>query len=101
LGLSLLNRRYGSRRRSAHAIAECRAERDYSLWLRFDDGLEGYVYLADLIDTQYFRPLGDVDTFMRASVDPVSGTVEWEGGIKLDPEALYRDLVSKERHALH
>ena len=102
MAMSLLNRRYRSRRISSmHTVTELRAESNYTLWLRFDDGLEGYVYLADLIDTQYFRPLGDVDTFMRASVDPVSGTVEWEGGIKLDPEALYRDLVSKERHALH
>ena len=101
MGLSLLKRRYGPRRQTMHVIAECRAERDYSLWLRFDDGLEGYVYLGDLVGTKYFTPWSNVETFLQVSIDPFTGTVEWEGGIKVDPDALYRDLVSKVRHALH
>ena len=84
-----------------HAITECRAEENYTLWLRFNDGLEGHVYLGDLVHTKYFRMLCDVDTFNRVSVDPVENTVTWEGGIKLDPEVLYRDLASKTLSALH
>ena len=100
MGLSLLNRRY-RRRRGQHSISECCAEENYSLWLRFEDGLEGYVYLGDLVGSPYFKSWSDVDTFMQVTLDPVSGTVEWECGIKLDPEALYRDLASKVLHALH
>ena len=84
-----------------HAITECRAEGNYTLWLRFNDGLEGHVYLGDLVRTKYFRMLGDIDTFNRVVVDPVENTVTWEGGIKLDPEVLYRDLASKAQSALH
>ena len=84
-----------------HAITECRAEENYTLWLRFNDGLEGHVYLGDLVHTKYFRTLGDIDTFNRVVVDPVENTVTWEGGIKLDPEVLYRDLASKAQSALH
>ena len=84
-----------------HTITECRAEDNYTLWLRFNDGLEGHVYLGDLVHTKYFRVLGDIDTFNRVALDPVENTVIWEGGIRLDPEVLYRDLASKAQSALH
>ena len=84
-----------------HTITECRAEDNYTLWLRFNDGMEGHVYLGDLVHTKYFRMLCDIDTFNRVGVDPVENTVTWEGGIKLDPEVLYRDLASKALSALH
>src|SRR3970040_2334672 len=101
MALSLLNRRYRSRRVGLHTVTECRAEENYTLWLRFNDGLEGHVYLGDLVHTKYLRMLGDIDTFNRVAVDPVENTVTWEGGIKLDPEVLYRDLASKAQSALH
>lgn len=84
-----------------HTITECRAEGNYTLWLRFADGLEGHVYLGDIVHTSYFRMLCDIDTFNRVALDPVENTVTWEGGIKLDPEVLYRDLASKSLSALH
>lgn len=84
-----------------HTVTECRAEDNYTLWLRFDDGLEGRVYLGELVATKTFRALCDEDTFSRVGIDPVSNTVTWEGGINLDPEVLYRDLASKAQSALH
>lgn len=101
MGLSLLANRYPRNRRRMHTITECRAEDNYTLWLRFNDGLEGHVYLGDLVHTKYFRMLGDIDTFNRVAVDPIENTVMWEGGIKLDPEVLYRDVASKALSALH
>jgi len=101
LGLSLLAKRYPRNRRRIHAITECRAEANYTLWLHFADGLEGHVYLGDIVHTQYFRTLCDIDTFNRVALDPVENTVTWEGGIKLDPAVLYRDLASKALSALH
>lgn len=101
MGLSLLNRRYRSRRPSMHTVTECRAESNYTLWLRFDDGLEGRVYLGDLVTTNVFRALSDEESFYRVAIDPVSNAVIWEGGINLDPDVLYRDLVSKAIAALH
>lgn len=82
-------------------ILECRAESNYTLWLRFDDGLEGRVYLGDLVATQSYEALTDEDIFSRVAIDPVSNAVTWGGGIKLDPEVLYRDLASKAQAALH
>ena len=31
-------------------LTEFRADSDYSLWLRFDDGLEGSVFLGNLLE---------------------------------------------------
>ena len=43
----------------------------------------------------------DVERFLEVSVDPQSGAVQWEDGIQLDPRALYKDLASRVRAALH
>lgn len=84
-----------------HAVTDVRAERNYTLWLRFDDGLEGHVYLGDLVATQSFGALSDEEKFGRAAIDPVSNTVTWEGDITLDPDSLYRDVASKAVAVLH
>ena len=101
LAYSLKYRRYRSKRPSAHSVMELRAETNYTLWVRFDDGLEGHVYLGDLVTTQTFGMLSDEEKFRRAAIDPVSNAVTWEGEITLDPDALYRDVVSKAVAALH
>ncbi len=101
MAYSLKYRRYRSRRPSLHAVTELRAEHNYTLWLRFDDGLEGHVYLADVVGTQMLGLLSDEEKFRSAAIDPVSNTVTWEGDITIDPDALYRDVVSKFQAALH
>ena len=102
MGSSLLNRRYRRRRKSMmHTITECRAESNYTLWLRFDDGLEGSVNLGDLVQTESYMAISDQETFARVAIDPVSNAVTWAGGIKLDPEVLYRDLATRAYAARH
>ena len=98
MAYSLKYRRYRSRRPSLHTVTELRAEHNYTLWLRFDDGLEGHVYLGDLVANGL---LSDEERFRRAAIDPISNAVTWEGEITLDPDVLYRDVVSKAVAALH
>jgi len=81
-------------------VQECRAEPDYSLWLVFDDGLEGRVYLGDLVAIRDFSVWRDIERFLDVSVDPETGAVRWDDGIQLDPSVLYRDLESRVRAAL-
>ena len=101
LAMSLLNRRYRRLYRSAHTVTELRAESNYTLWLRFDDGVEGHVYLADLLGTTPFVELGSEEKFCRVAIDPISNNIMWEGGIHIDTEALYRDIMSKAHAPLH
>lgn len=78
-----------------HRVTECRASRDYTLWLKFDDGQEGSVFLGDLLGVVAFSAWRDVDQFCRAAVDQEAATVVWGGGIRLDPDILYQDLMSR------
>ena len=75
-------------------ITECKAEEDYRLWLRFDDGLEGSVSLGNLLEIGEFKLWRDVREFEKVKVDPDTATVTWEGGIRLDPEILYQDVLA-------
>lgn len=84
-----------------HTVTDVRAEDNYTLWVRFDDGLEGRVYLADLVATQTFNTLSNEEKFSRAAVDPVANVVTWEGDINIDPDALYHDVVSQAFAPLH
>ena len=78
-----------------HKVTACKAEDDYKLWLRFDDGLEGSVFLGNLLEIGAFKLWRDVREFEKVVVDPDSSTVTREGGIRLDPEILYRDVLAK------
>ncbi len=101
LALSLKFRRYRSRRTHLHTVTELRAEDNCTLWLRFDDGLEGHVYLGDLVGDTALAVLSDAALFRRVAFDPVSNVLTWSGGIRIDPDLLYRDLEVKVGAALH
>jgi len=77
-----------------HRVTECKASPDYKLWLKFDDGLEGSVFLGNLLEVGAFRAWRDVERFCRVVLDRKAATVMWDGGIKLDPDILYQDLLS-------
>lgn len=77
-----------------HKVMQCRASRDYRLWLRFDDGLEGSVFLGNMLEVVAFKAWRNVDEFCRAAIDPCASTVVWNDGIRLDPDILYQDLVA-------
>jgi len=75
-----------------HRVTACKAEEDYKLWIRFDDGLEGSVFLGGLLEIGAFKLWCDVREFEKVSVDPETATVTWEGGIRLDPDVLHQEL---------
>ncbi|HET9702069.1 MAG TPA: DUF2442 domain-containing protein [Burkholderiales bacterium] len=81
-------------------LTECRAESDYSLWLRFDDGVHGRVYLGDLVGVGVFAAWRDIENFRQVSVDADSRTVCWEGGIDIAQELLYQGLVNRSRRTM-
>jgi hypothetical protein len=73
-------------------ITACKAEDDYRLWLRFEDGIEGRVFLGNLLEIGAFQLWRDVREFEKVSVDPETATVTWAGGIRLDADILYHDV---------
>jgi hypothetical protein len=101
MAYSLKNRRYRSRRAGQHTVTELRAENDYMLWLRFEDGVEGRVYLGHLMTTAAYGAQVDEKDFFKVLVDPVSRAVMWEGGVYLDADMLYRNLAIQGSAPLH
>lgn len=77
-------------------ILEVRVVRDYVLYLRFENGLEGEVDIAQIVPFEgVFSKLQDTKFFASVGVDPELGTIVWANGADLSPETLY-SLVSKE-----
>ncbi len=66
----------------------------YRLHLCFDDGAEGIVDLADLVQQGgVFTPLRESSFFRQVRVNPDSRTIEWPNGVDLDPDVLHGEVT--------
>jgi hypothetical protein len=75
-------------------IVEARPAGGLSLFLRFEDGVEGVVDIGRLVRFEgVFAPLRDPGEFAKVQVDAELGTVRWPGGADLDPDVLYSQLT--------
>lgn len=71
-------------------IVSARATEDHKIHIRFEDGVEGEVDLAEIIRFEgVFAPLADPVEVRKVRVDSDLGTVCWPGGADLDPDVLY------------
>jgi hypothetical protein len=62
----------------------------FRLKLRFEDGVEGVVDVAQCVRfSGVFAPLRDPVQFAAVVVNPELGTVCWPCGADLDPDVLY------------
>ena len=69
-------------------VVSVRHLHDYVLHLRFNNGVEGEVDLAEELDGEMFDPLRDKALFARVRVDPDIRTIAWPNGADLAPEFL-------------
>lgn len=82
---------------AAAGVVTCRPLPDYGLWLRFEDGLQGEVYLGNLLEIGVFRAWQDQRLFMTARPDHESHSIVWaQAGIRLDCSILWHHLLSGE-----
>lgn len=69
---------------------------DYRLRLKFADGTECDVDLAELIRFDgIFAPLRDRARFLEVGIHPELGTLVWPNGADLDPDVLYARVTSR------
>ena len=62
----------------------------HHLYLRFEDGVEGEVNIANLIKfTGVFALLENDEYFAQVYVNPDLGTVCWPNEADIDPDVLY------------
>jgi hypothetical protein len=75
-------------------IVDVKPMGEYRLYLRFEDGAEGIVDLAEhLAFRGVFEPLKDPACFALVRVDNKLGTIAWPNGADLDPDVLYSQLT--------
>jgi hypothetical protein len=70
-------------------VVEVRYVREYTVWLKFEDGTEGEVDISRSFRGPVFEPLRHVEYFRQVRVDPELGTIVWPNGADVAPETLY------------
>ena len=73
-------------------LVDARYVHGYTLWLRFADGAEGEVDLANELDGEVFAPLQDLEYFQTFSLHPELHTLVWPNGADFAPEFLRNAL---------
>jgi hypothetical protein len=68
---------------------------DYRIRLRFADGRQGEIDLADELWGEVFEPLRDLSAFRRFHLDTELNTITWETGADLAPEYLYEKVAAQ------
>lgn len=69
---------------------------EYRLHLQFEDGVEGEINVAELIEFRgVFASLRDPTYFAQGRVNPELGTITWPNEADLDPDVLYSILVGE------
>lgn len=71
-------------------ITEVKVVGDYTLWVRFRDGLEGAVTFLPGFFRGVFSPLRDHAQFQQVRV--VDGVVTWPGELDLAPDAMHHEI---------
>ena len=82
-----------------HRIIGCEYVAPYALRLRFGDGFETTVDLADVLEGELYGPLRDPFVFSRVALDSEVGTVVWPNGADFDPAILHDWPVHKDAFA--
>jgi hypothetical protein len=72
-------------------VVEVKPEPDYSLFVRFRDGLSGRVRLQREELTGVLAPLNDPGFFEQVFID--GGAITWPGEIDLAPDAMHAEVA--------
>ena len=76
-------------------VTDVRYVRDYMIWVRFADGVEGEFDLGRELHGEVFRPLRDKNLFRAIAVNPDWHTVAWPNGADLAPEFLHAAVTAR------
>ena len=72
-----------------YRLIEARHIAEFTLWLRFSDGVEGEIDLRGELYGPMFEPLKNLETFSAFSVHPELHTLVWPNGADFSPEFLH------------
>jgi hypothetical protein len=75
------------------SVVEVKPESNHRLFVRFQDGLSGYVQLRPEELTGVLASLRDEQFFAQVFID--YGAVAWPGEIDLAPDAMYAQILGQ------
>jgi len=75
-------------------IIESQARPGFSVWVKFEDGVDGVVDLSKLAGNGVFRAWERRAAFEQVHVEP-GGSLAWPGEIELDPDRIYMSVSGK------
>lgn len=77
-------------------IIAVEARSNHQLYLTFEDGVNGIVNIAEIIEfTGVFAPLKEPDYFQQVQLNREVGTIFWPNDADLDPDVLYALVTGK------
>jgi Protein of unknown function (DUF2442) len=77
-------------------ISKVMALKGYHLFVEFDDGVRGEIDLSERLFGPMFEPLRDPEVFSQVKLDEF-GAVCWPNGADIAPDALYQQILEKQR----
>lgn len=75
-------------------VIEVKPADEFRLFLRFKDGVSGFVDLSSYVGRGVFSAWLESGVFQKVTITEV-GALEWPGGIDLCPDALYMRMTGK------
>lgn len=73
-------------------VVEARYVGDFTVHVRFADGIEGDVDLSEELHGEIFGPLKDLSYFRQFTVSDGLHTIIWPNGADFAPEFLYKKV---------
>ena len=67
-------------------VVDAKYLHDYTVWVEFNDGINGEIDLSSELDGEIFEPLKNVDYFKTFQV--CGHTLSWDNGADFAPEFL-------------
>ena len=72
-----------------YELVDAKYVRDFIVWVRFDDGIEGEIDLKPELYGPVFEPLLDPSQFRNFDLHPELRTLVWKNGADFSPEFLH------------
>lgn len=78
-----------------YRLIDAKYVRDFVVWVKFSDGVEGEIDLREELSGPIFEPLRDVNRFKKFIVHPELQTLVWENDADFAPEFLHDKAQQK------
>jgi hypothetical protein len=77
-----------------YELVDAKYIKDFIVWVRFDDGVQGEIDLKPELYGPVFEPLLDPSQFRKFFIHPEFHTLVWESGADVAPEFLHEKAQS-------